>query len=115
MANKSPIIKQLIHILKDALRRAENDECSEAEVYAMLNRFNAESKGYIDKDSTMNYDEAMGKLGVKNRNQLKALCDLHGIKQVKIKNQPVGFKKSEIEDLAYRIKKSGGINPPLTK
>ena len=108
MASKSPIIKQLIHILKDALRRAENDECSEAEVYAMLSRFNAESKGYVDKYSTMNYDEAMDKLGVRNRNSLKALCDLHGIKQVKIKNQSIGFKRSEIEDLAYKLKQENG-------
>lgn len=109
MASKSPIIKQLIYILKDALRRAENDECSEAEVYDMLNRFNAESKGYVDNKSTMNYDEAMAELGVRSRNALKALCDLHGIKQVKIKNHSVGFKRSDIKDLAYQLKaKSGG-------
>jgi hypothetical protein len=110
MASKSPIIKQLIHILKDALRRAENDECSEAEVYAMLNRFNAESKGYIDKDSTMNYDEAMEMLGIRNRNKFKDICRLHCIEQVKLNNMSVGFKRTEIEDLAYQMRKENGTD-----
>jgi hypothetical protein len=108
MASKSPIIKQLIHILKDALLRAENDECSEAEVYAMLNRFNAESKGYIDNNSTVNYDEAMNIIGIRRRNDFKALCDRNGSKQVKINNQSVGFLRTAIEDLAYRLKQQNG-------
>lgn len=108
MESKPPIIKQLIHILKDALCRAENDECSEAEVYAMLSRFNAESKGYVDNNSTLNYDEAMKIVGIRRRNDFKALCDTHKIKQVKINNQSVGFKRSEIEDLAYRLKQENG-------
>ena len=110
MANKSPIIKQLIHILKDALRRAENDECSEADAIAMIGRFNAESRGFYDKTSLLNYDEAMEMLGIRNRNKFKDICRLHCIEQVKLNNMSVGFKRTEIEDLAYRLRKENGTD-----
>ena len=88
----------------------ENDECNEAHAYSMLSRFNAESKGYVDDKSTVNYDEAMRTTGIKSRNQLNAICKAHGIEQVKINNQSVGFMRSEIEDLAYHLRKENGTD-----
>lgn len=41
----------------------------------------------------------MRMLGLKNRNELKSLCDAHNVKQVRINNQAVGFLVSEIESL----------------
>ena len=65
----------------------------------MISRFNAESKGFVDKHSTVNYDKAMRILGIKNRNEFKKLCDENCIGQVKINNQPCGFLRTEIESL----------------
>ena len=96
---KSPILQEIRRILADGIKRIDNDECSEAQVVGMMSRFNSESKGFIDKKSTVNYDEAMRMLGLKNRNELKSLCDAHNVKQVRINNQAVGFLVSEIESL----------------
>lgn len=101
---KSPILRQLHHILADGLRRIENDECDETEVYSMLNRFNAESKGFRDVNSTMTYDEAMRTLGMHNRTAFKRLCDKNKIKQVVMRNTKIGFDRWQIEDLALRIR-----------
>lgn len=97
---KSPILQELRRILVEGIRRIdEGDDCSEAQAYGILSRFNSESKGFIDKHSTVNYDDAMRMLGLKNRNELKSLCDAHNVKQVRINNQAVGFLVSEIESL----------------
>ena len=96
---KSPILQELRRILADAIKRIDADECSESQALGMLSRFNSESKGYLDKHSTVNYDEAMRMLGMKNRNEFKSLCDAHGVKQVRINNQAVGFFVSDIESL----------------
>ena len=107
---KSPFLRQLWNILADGMRRIENgDDCSEASAMAMVSRFNSESKGYYDNNSLVNYDEAMRMLGIKNRNKFKDTCRLHCIEQVKLNNMNVGFKRSEIEDLAHRLRKENGI------
>lgn len=102
---KSPILQEIRRILADGIKRIDNDECSEAQVYGMLSRFNAESKGFIDKHSTVNYDKAMRMLGIKNRNEFKEFCDANKIEQMKINNQPCGFMRSEIESLKPLVKK----------
>lgn len=101
---KSPILRQLWNIFAEGMKMIEEDKCSEGQAYGMISRFNAESKGYVDDKSTVNYDEAMRNTGIKNRNQLNAICKAHGIEQVKINNQSVGFLRSEIEDLAQQIR-----------
>lgn len=100
---KSPILRQLWNIFADGMKMIEEDKCSEGQAYGMISRFNAESKGFVDDKSTVNYDEAMRITGVKSRNRLKEICEVHGIRQVRINNMPVGFIRSEIEDLAYML------------
>ena len=56
---KSPILQEIRRILTDGIKRIDNDECDEAKAYGMLSRFNAESKGFYDKNSFVNYDKAM--------------------------------------------------------
>lgn len=85
----------------------DNDECNEAQAYSMLGRFNAEQKGFYDENSFVNYDEAMRITGIKNRNKFSGLCKLNCIEQKKINNMSVGFLRSEIEDLAQRIRHEG--------
>ena len=70
----------------------------------MIARFNAESKGFFDKKSFVNYDKAMRILGIKNRNEFKAVCDAHKFTQKTFNNQKVGFLRSEIENLSTRLR-----------
>ena len=94
----------------EGIRRIDegDDSCSEAYAMGMVNRFNAESKGFYDKDSLVNYDKAMKILNVKNRNKFNDLCTRYHIEQKKLNNMPVGFLKAEIEDLAVRLSKEKG-------
>ena len=103
---KSPFLRQLWTILADGMKRIENGECDERSAIAMVGRYNAESKGYIDEHSTINYDDAMKMTGIKSRNKFKALCDANHISQVRINNMNVGFRLSEIEYLANKIRKN---------
>lgn len=96
---KTPFLKELRRILADGIRRIDNDECSEEHARGMVRGFAAESMGYYSKDSLVNYDKAQKILGIKNRNKFKELCDKHHVKQKTINNQPVGFLKTEIEEL----------------
>lgn len=104
---KKPILKYLRSLLTHAVEMIDNDECNEADAMSMLSRFNAESKGFYDKNSLVNYDEAMRILGIGSRNRFKDLCVLNHINQVKLNNMNVGFKRTEIEDLAQRLRKKG--------
>lgn len=111
MAKKlSPILAELRRILLDGVKRIDNDECNEAQAMGMLNGFNSESKGFYNKESFVNYDRAMKKLGIKTRNTFKDICEAYGIEQKTINNQKVGFLKSEIEYLATILnkRKEGG-------
>ena len=101
---KSPIIQELIIILKDALHRAENDKCDEKDVIRMVAKFNAESKGFFDKNSFVNYDKAMRMTGIRQRNKFKEMCDKHHIEMNYVNNQPVGFLRTEIEGLKDKLR-----------
>ena len=107
---KSPILKYLRSLFVHAIEMIDNDECNGADALSMISRFNAESRGYYDKTSLLNYDEAMEMLGIRNRTKFKDLCRLHCIEQVKLNNMSVGFKRTEIEDLAYRLTKENGTD-----
>ena len=105
--DKSPILKYLRALFVHAIEMIDNDECNDVDAMSMISRFNAESRGYYDKNSLLNYDEAMEMLGIRNRNKFKDICRLNCIEQVKLNNMSVGFKRTEIEDLAYTLKKQG--------
>lgn len=70
----------------------------------MMSRFNAESKGFFDKKSFVNYDKAMRIVGIKQRNTFKEACDKHHIDMNYINNQPVGFLRTEIEGLKNKLR-----------
>lgn len=101
---KSPVIKYATTVIKDVLDRLKNGECDEAEVAYMISRLNAESKGYHNANSYVNGDEAARIMHMADRNRCRALLATHGICQNKINNQKVGYLRSEVEDLAYRLK-----------
>ena len=101
---KSPILQEIRRILADGIRRIDNDECDEAKAYGMMARFNAESKGFFDKNSFVNYDKAMRMTGIRQRNKLKEICNEHNIEMNYVNNQPVGFRRTEIEDLVIKLR-----------
>lgn len=101
---KSPILQEIRRILADGVKRIDNDECDEAKAYGMTARFNAESKGFFDKKSFVNYDKAMRIVGIKQRTRFKEMCDIYNIEQKTINNQKVGFLRSEIEDLKDKLR-----------
>ena len=55
------------------------------------------------KDSLVNYDKAQKILGIRTRNKFKDICDKYHIEQKTINNQPVGFLRTEIEDLKVQL------------
>ena len=99
LSKLSPIKRQMFHVLLDGIKRLFRDDCSDDDVYNMLNRYNAESRGYFNEHSFVNYDEAMKILHIGNRVTLKAFLDRHNVKMRKINNQRVGFLRSEVEAL----------------
>lgn len=102
---KSPILSELHRIVSDWLHRIENNECDETQALSMVRKLNFESKGYYNNETNVNYDTAMKMVGIKDRTKFKRICDQHGIKQVKINNNCIGFNKYEIEHLAAILNK----------
>ena len=102
-----PFLKQIYTILDFGKQLIEEDKCSEEEACKMLSKFNAESKGFFDKKSFVNYDKAMRMTGIRQRNKFKEMCDKHNIEMNYVNNQPVGFLRTEIEDLAKRLREEG--------
>lgn len=101
---KSPILQEIRRILADGIKRIDNDECDESQVYGMMARFNAESKGFFDKKSFVNYDKAMRMTGIRQRNKFKEMCDKHHIEMNYVNNQKVGFLRTDIEDLKDKLR-----------
>lgn len=99
------VVRMAFNALCDALKRMLNDECSEemlADAMATVNNNNA--CRFADSDF-VNYEEAARILGipVTNRNKLKHVLDLHGIKQFTMNNQKVGFKRTDIVRLYAKL------------
>ena len=101
---KSPILQEIRRILADGIKRIDNDECNEDYAYGMIARFNAESKGFFDKKSFVNYDKAMRIVGIRQRTKFKEICNEHHIEMNYVNNQPVGFRRTEIEDLVIKLR-----------
>jgi hypothetical protein len=99
-----PFLKQIYTILDFGKQLIEEDKCSEEEAYKMLSKFNAESKGFFDKKSFVNYDKAMRMTGIRQRNKFKEACDKHNIEMNYVNNQPVGFLRTEIEELKDKLR-----------
>jgi hypothetical protein len=111
-ANKNSVImKYAISLMKQITADIRAGVCSEEELTDALSKFHPEVKGYIREDMFMNYDEACKTLGIGwNRNKLNDLCKLHGIKNHKFNNAPIGFKADEIKRLIPIVKKKAKNN-----
>lgn len=101
------VVRMAFNALVDALKRILNDECSEdmlTDAMATVNNNNA--CRFADSDF-VNYEEAARILGVSvtNRNKLKHILDMNGIKQFTMNNQKVGFKRADIVKLYAKLYK----------
>lgn len=103
LSNK-PFLQQLRKILSDGIQRIDNDECDESKAVGMIARFNVESDEYYGKKRFVNYDKAMNITGIRSRGMFKQICDSNNIKEKTIGHIKIGFLRSEIEDLAERIR-----------
>lgn len=108
MEEKQSVTVKMALLLVDNVREMLVDgRISEEDVTSFFAsiQLSANNEYYNPKDYC-NYDEACKilKIGY-NRNKLNKLCKEHGIVNVKIKNRPLGFKKTEIERLKEIIGK----------
>ena len=110
MANEKTVsvtMKMALLVVDNIKEMLVDGRISEEEVtefFASIHR-TWDNEYYNPKDYC-NYDEACKilKIGY-NRNKLNKLCKEYGIVNVKIKNRPLGFKKTEIERLKEIIGK----------
>lgn len=95
-----PMMNYVIKLLHQVIEDINNGTCDESQLTDALFKFNPELKGYFKEDDFVNYDEAGIILGLGwNRNKINSLCKTHNIKNVKISNKNIGFRKSDIERL----------------
>lgn len=100
----SMIKKIALEILKIIENKIKNNECSDDYILNVASKINAEMNGYVREDELLNYDQAMKMLGISNRNAFNKLCKENKVKNLKIKNVHVGFRKKDIEWLYTKIK-----------
>lgn len=94
-----PIRRTMLAII-DRLKEYVLEDCDDDEIAFALERFNPQRFGYIKEDEYINYDKAMSILGLgNNRVKLNELCKKYKIQNRKFNNVPIGFKRSEIEQL----------------
>lgn len=80
-----------------------DNKCSDDELIRAVAKLEANSNGYIDPKNLLTYDKAMDLVGVRNRTTFCELCKKNKIKNIKINNVGVGFKREDIEKLKQII------------
>ena len=101
-----PIVFRLaVEMLLGLIKKILNNECDEDEVTDTLASLNANADSRYADEDLVNYDKAAKIIGVSvtNRLKLKSLLDAHGIKQVVMHNQKIGFKRSELMALRTKL------------
>lgn len=98
---KSGPLAILKHLLSEALEHA--DECTDDEIDSIVAEIETKRRKYVRQDDYVNTDKAMKFLGVKSRGRFFSLMREHGIENRKMNNQPIGFRKEEIESLYMEI------------
>ena len=100
-------LRYIAKYLINAVDNIINGECNEKETISVMATLEENIKGRYHDEDLMNYDKAGNALGfgATNRNGLKNLLDINGIKQVKLNNMRCGFRRSEIMALAAKLDK----------
>ena len=112
-------IKRAMLALIDKLKEHVMEDCDDDDIAFALAKFSPQRYGYVKEDEYINYEKAQAILCISNnRTKLNELCKMYGIKNHKINNMPVGFKRSEIERLAVILeekRKKDGKKPKLQR
>lgn len=107
-----PIRRTMLAII-DRLKEYVLEDCDDDEIAFALERFNPQRFGYIKEDEYINYDKAMSILGLgNNRVKLNELCKKYKIQNRKFNNVPIGFKRSEIEQLGVILAEESKRDKP---
>lgn len=110
-----PIRRTMLAII-DRLKEYVLEDCDDDEIAFALERFNPQRFGYIKEDEYINYDKAMSILGLgNNRVKLNELCKKYKIQNRKFNNVPIGFKRSEIEQLGVILAEESKRDKPTKK
>lgn len=92
------VLRMALQALMSAINNIINGDCSDEEVTHTLSTLSNNSNSRFANEDLVNYEESAKILGISvtNRARLKTLLDSHGIKQVVIHNQKIGFKRTDI-------------------
>lgn len=106
--NKLPaLLRMAFNALVNALKSVINGDCDESTLANVMATVSQNSMGRYSTEDLVNYEQAAKILGISttNRSKLKLTLDLHGIKQVTIHNQRVGFRRDEVLALKNKLHK----------
>lgn len=104
-------------LVRDTLARwieqIDNDECSEDYVASVVKKMDLESQGGYDEHSFVTYDEGMRIIGTRSRQKFLQTMRRNGCKPRKINNRTVGYLRSEVEAIAFRLRsEASDMNNP---
>lgn len=104
--NKLPIVlKTAVNTLLECIDQIINGKCNEEVITSTMGTLHNNAKSRYGNNDVLNYDQA-GKMlgfGTTNRVGLKKLLDKNGIKEVKIGNTKIGFRRDELQALCDKI------------
>lgn len=104
--SKQPfIMRKAVDYLLGVINTIINGDCDESTVLSTMGTLNQNAQGKFSDNDLVNYDEACKLLGmqVTNRQGLNKLCKKHHIKQQKMNNRCIGFRRDEILALRDQI------------
>lgn len=105
LEGKSPIIKVAYKMLRYAMDRLLNGDCSEDELAYTIETMNKLGTDYVHPNEFLNYDKAMELLGYgNNRVGFLNLMRKHNIKNEVVNNVKIGFSRTKILALKTKLK-----------
>ena len=105
--DKLPLpLKVASNMLLDCLESLISGKCDVDEVLHTVSSVNEHAQGKYSDEELVNYDYACDILGYTRTNRigLQRILNKHGIKQVVMNNQRVGFPRHKVEALLHKKK-----------
>ena len=95
----------LIDRFSENLKQQVINDCSDDEVMDVSSKYHPDLRGTYKESEFLNYDEALKFMPFGyNRNRLNDLAKKYGVKNHTYKNAHIGFRKSDIEMLADKVR-----------